>query len=524
MGSKLFFLVVFFLVVSIGLVCGSTYNSWVQPDYCAGGVCAGDLLVLGNFSVLGDYVNITVLNYNMTGDSVFNGNLTVNGDSLFNGSFETDCLHCEDGDVVFHGDGFFVGNVTAPNIEVMESLIVHGNSSCTGTASACNTLGNAALCGYTTWTGQIGCTWFFGNCYGTATSCEDVGTALCEEQHVCTLTTGTTGFILGSDGLVGDFDINTSGSITAGSLNITGSITGGASGSDGEVQFNDNGDFGSSNNLTWNNTNNYLKVIGDVNITDLGLSESDYVIVEEGGLLLKRSLNNSIDLRLASTTYNASGISLENGTLDSGNLLSTQIFKDGNSYNVSELNNLDFDIFVNYSNVTNFNTMILNAWYAASDNKMHHVEVCLWEWDDSEWECEYIPDIDYSDRFLVYKYFVFDGESHIGIGGNLGEVHMLLKHDDAGDRGRNTHDFYLDYAVLVDGYSAMTTTAVSTLQQVVDAGNSLDSNIISTANMTINNINVTGDIFVSKLIICDNGTATIMTRNRTRALLRGCTL
>jgi len=156
-------------------------------------------------------------NASFSGDINITGDLNVTGNATFSGPFETGCLHCDDGNTYFHGDGFFEGNVTAPNIEVMESLIVHGNSTCTGAVTACNLIVNPALCGWTTWTGQRGCRWRFlaGDCYGTATACVNMSTATCEEQHVCTLTTGSAGFILDGTGLSGNFSIETIGNVSA---------------------------------------------------------------------------------------------------------------------------------------------------------------------------------------------------------------------------------------------------------------------------------------------------------------------
>jgi hypothetical protein len=182
-------------------------------------------------SITADYstiVNATVINYNIT-------NLNVNGNASFTGNFETNCLHCEDGDVYFHGDGFFTGNVTAPNIEVMESLIVHGNSTCTGTAIACEDIYDIGLCGWTTWLGQRGCRWVWGSCIGTATTCEEMGTALCEEQHVCSLTLGSVGFTIGGDGLdaseirlngtnINNIYVNVDGDTMTGELTIQGNL------------------------------------------------------------------------------------------------------------------------------------------------------------------------------------------------------------------------------------------------------------------------------------------------------------
>ena len=163
--------------------------------------------VYGNVSFIGDTFEV-------------NSTTTFNGNTTFTGSFETECLHCEDGDTYFHGDGYFEGNVTAPNIEVMESLIVHGNSTCSGTANPCGDalfIGNPGLCGWTVNTGQRGCRWrlFFGDCVGTATPCIDMSTATCEEQHTCTLTEGSAGFIISGDGLNGNISINITGNMTA---------------------------------------------------------------------------------------------------------------------------------------------------------------------------------------------------------------------------------------------------------------------------------------------------------------------
>jgi len=156
----------------------------------------------------------------MAGFSIFNvANLNVSGNASFTGPFDTTCLHCEDGDTYFHGDGFFSGNVTAPNIEVMESLIVHGNSTCTGIATACGDIADIWLCGITDERKQRGCHWEWGTgCVGTATPCEEMPTSICEEQHICSLTSDY-GFVFDPSGFSGNFSIDTTGNITA--TNIT---------------------------------------------------------------------------------------------------------------------------------------------------------------------------------------------------------------------------------------------------------------------------------------------------------------
>ena len=196
---------------------------WIQKNTCLMyGVCILDNLTVNNYinaTYAEIWINSTLIDgehwWNSTGDTGLTGtytgdydlnttgDMTVLGNATFNGTFTTTCMHCEDGDVYFHGDGFFEGNVTAPNIEVMESLIVHGNSTCTGTATACGDIADYGLCGLSIYVGQRGCRWriLHSDCVGTATPCEDMSTATCEEQHVCSLTYGSAGFIIDGNGL-----------------------------------------------------------------------------------------------------------------------------------------------------------------------------------------------------------------------------------------------------------------------------------------------------------------------------------
>ncbi len=207
--------------------------------------------------------------------------------------------------------------------------------------------------------------------------------------------------------------------------------------------------------------------------------------------LICNDLNLSIDQWTASTTYNASTIDTVDGIVDDGYVNSTWIFGDGESYNISEQSNLDFEIYINFTNIKDFDRISLRVWYEANDNKNHHVDICLWSWIDSSWDCEYHRDIPYTSEWEVLTPSVLDPENHIGTGGDDGKVWLALIHDSEGDKGRDTHNFRVDYAVLVDGFSALTNTAPPTLQQVVDANPNLNSDIYSTAWFTAWGLNST---------------------------------
>jgi len=147
---------------------------------------------------------------------VVNLDAEYTGDTFISGSFETPCLDCDGDTTIFHGDGIFEGNITAPNIEVLETLIVRGNSTCAGEARKCNTFDTLLGCGFTASSGQRGCSWtlWTGPCTGTETSCVAMSTATCEDQLDCTLTS-LEGLEIGAAGLSGNISITITGNMTA---------------------------------------------------------------------------------------------------------------------------------------------------------------------------------------------------------------------------------------------------------------------------------------------------------------------
>ena len=147
---------------------------------------------------------------------VVNLDAEYTGDTFISGSFEAPCLDCDGDTTIFHGDGIFEGNITAPNIEVLETLIVRGNSTCAGEARKCNTFTTALSCGFTASSGQRGCSWTLwgGPCVGTETSCIAMSTATCEDQLDCVLTS-LEGLEIGADGLSGNISITVTGNVTA---------------------------------------------------------------------------------------------------------------------------------------------------------------------------------------------------------------------------------------------------------------------------------------------------------------------
>lgn len=393
----------------------------------------------------------------MSGDLNLTANLDVEGNATFYGPFETSCLHCDGNDTYFHGDGFFEGNITAPNIEVLESLIVRGNSSCSGSADKCNTFSTASTCGGF-WSGQRGCFWLFGSCLGTETACENMPLATCEDQHTCTLTTSGSGFIFGADGFTGNFSINTTGNIT--------------------------GSYGFFDNLKPDTNASTECVLGEY--LDGGSDCYD--------------LNNTIDERTKSITYLPISVNEYGGTLDSGNYTDVWVGKDGLTVNVSEDTGADpiFTVF-NFTNVSDINQIVIRIWYDGSAG--HEINPCLYDYNEGGYECEYgmISDMD---GFAFFSANVLDATDHI----DSGNSSLAFKHK---DNGNPSHNIFYDYVSLVDGFSTITGQETDPFFEMWLANPILEHNLnmsgnnisdvgwINTTNLQAINIIVGGDIIAS---------------------------
>lgn len=238
------------------------------------------------------------------------------------------------------------------------------------------------------------------------------------------------------------------------------------------------------------------------------------------------SFNESVSNVVASRIYNASAISAENHDGVSGTYSGVNDFG-GDNYTLQEANNQDWAVFVNYTNVEDFNNIILRVWYDAHGsivnqaNKQHHIHSCLWDWDGSVWDCEYV-ELYYAEHFIVEPSLVMDASEHIGTGADEGKVMLKLQHDSGEDNGDNDHEFILDYAILVDGFVGFsaTTPAPQSLQEVLNVGNQFataingSGNITTTATITAQDgiyqtletvsLTVTGSAIIEGLLTSEN--------------------
>jgi len=267
-------------------------------------------------------------------------------------------------------------------------------------------------------------------------------------------------------------------------------------------------------NLKYNATNpaGYISSYTDTNASNC--ANGEYL----NGDGFCYSFNDTVNILNNAIIYNASSISAENHDGVSGTYSDVNDFGSG-AYVVQELTNEDFAVFVNYTNVEDFDNIILRLWYNAHDsvdkkaNKLHHIHTCLWDWSGSDWDCEYV-EIYYSNHYIVEVSLVLDALNHIGTGGNEGKVMLKLQHDEEDDEGDNDHEFSLDYAVLVDGFVGFspTTPEPQDLADVLNIGNIANNNIdLGNGNLTVAGMHIGGCYYynttaTNNFKVCQDGT------------------
>ena len=159
------------------------------------------------------------------------------------------------------------------------------------------------------------------------------------------------------------------------------------------------------------------------------------------------NFNSSVEAVTNSTTYDAATINTIRGTLDGGNLTSIQTPEDDDYYNVSEAAGADpLRIHINFTGVTTFDSIIGRIFY---DGGLGHVVQLEIQRSDTElWE-NYLDLTDTTDFVNIYSP-VFDPSFHVFANG---DVAVRFNHLAS---GIPTHDFFIDYLAIVEGFTALT--------------------------------------------------------------------
>ncbi len=237
--------------------------------------------------------------------------------------------------------------------------------------------------------------------------------------------------------------------------------------------------------LTFNST--YDALTPDTNATTACVL-GEYL--DGGGSCL--DVNNTIDIRTNSTTYFAGNITTNAGTYDAGNVNSLDVVEDGDSYNVSEAAGANpLEIVVNFTGVVTFDNVIMREFYSAGEG--HEINVELFHYEDNTWEL--IDEITDMSDFSITVMFVPDPLHHINA--TDGNVTIRFRHV---QNGNPSHDFFIDYLVLVDGFTPITSSVHDSLSGRDNPVNHpwafpIDASRVITGHTNITNIlNVTGNV------------------------------
>lgn len=148
----------------------------------------------------------------------------------------------------------------------------------------------------------------------------------------------------------------------------------------------------------------------------------------------------------ASTTYYPNSTHVVGGTNTTGNI-TLMWYYDSLTYNITEGNGGNpLDFYINFTNVSNFNQIVLREYYLGSSS--HTISVSLWDYNLNTWE-SYFSFVGQSGQ-TVLTVPVFDSSDHK----NNGVVQLYLHHI---QNGISSHVLYIDFAWLLQGTVASST-------------------------------------------------------------------
>lgn len=159
-------------------------------------------------------------------------------------------------------------------------------------------------------------------------------------------------------------------------------------------------------------------------------------------------LNLTISEVTAATIYLPWNVTTIYGTHDGGNLTSILTAEDGDTFNISEGAGANaLEVTFNFTGVLDFNHIVLRLQYLGGQG--HEIEIGLYDYGIGVYEEEY-GELTDMDEFAFILYNVLDPLNHL----NGTNVSMRLRQV---QNGLPTHDLFIDYISLVDGFTTITT-------------------------------------------------------------------
>ncbi len=251
----------------------------------------------------------------------------------------------------------------------------------------------------------------------------------------------------------------------------------------------------------WITNEGNLDNVADINLNDIGdvvltspVQWSFLTFVGSNWIDSPLSINTTIDERTRSIQYNATSIVTVEGTLDAGDINSIHVPEDGDTYNVSEGTGANpLIITINYTNVISFDSIIGRISYSGGQG--HEVQLEIQRVDTKVWE-NYFELTDTTDFVNIYVP-VFDPQNHVF---PSGDVAVRFNHF---QNGIPSHDFFIDYLNLVDGFTTLTVADHDSLSRRNDITNHPWAfDILATRNITGNttfekNVTIWGDLIIT---------------------------
>jgi len=248
----------------------------------------------------------------------------------------------------------------------------------------------------------------------------------------------------------------------------------------------------------------WINIVSDSNASNCGNGE----YLDGNGICI--NFNETVEALFVSTTYNASYVN-STYTIDQGNLASIQTAKDGNSFNVSEIGGSSGVIIVNFTNVEDFTSVLLRMAYDGS----HEIHFGIYECDDDYYEEEY-GEVMPSSELEFYSISVWDASDHICDG----TVSFQFNHDENGNPSDN---IYLDYIVLIDGFSTTTNNQHNLLTNLKWEDSGHTGNLELDGNLNVTGINmscISSFCWINKTGSCDGFSIGTTCRNETSIYLQ----
>lgn len=260
--------------------------------------------------------------------------------------------------------------------------------------------------------------------------------------------------------------------------------------------------------------------LGDVNIgTNLIVNGTyDWTSGDNWNIFDGHELTFNVS-KLSTTYYAVNSSALYVGTLTGGSLLDT-VHTDGHydsvTVNISETaGSPALEMRMNFTDIDSFNQGIIR--YKTSDLVGEAATIQIWDYNLLAWES--YPEITESEEFKIIERPIFDYTKYVQ--GGLVQMRIYKS-----SNGNTNNDYFFDWITIAKGFGTPAGEEVDPVSFHKTGSIPMEGNADwGNYNLTnVQELNITQDAFINELIICDNGTATIMTRNSTLATLRGCNL